>query len=294
MNKNITKFFAFFGINLVLDADKNSKWKTFINLLYNLSLIWAIIIIILQFVYHNKMCIEIDALGIIADKSQTLLPTLCHVIILLEAYFRKKTHEELNKTINRIQEKLPFIAITTDNSLQKSILKYFICLNGVCFASEMMILYFVKPGPFCLSIQVKTLALIVMRLNDFQFIFYVLQLMNALTTINQNLGSIRRNHISDKHLNIIQKMSSHIWKASDLMNHRFGWSILSTVSTNFLLLVMSGYWTMFNVYNGRYTTFEFSIVSISFTISPTVNLMWLCFICSKCVENVGLILYHNM
>ena len=222
------------------------------------------------------------------------MPTICHVIILLEAYLKKSHHEELNNTINRTQEKLSFISITTAKSLHHTIIKYFICLNGVCFASEMIILYFVAPGPFCLSIKVKTLALIVMRLNDFQFIFYVLKLKNALTTINQNLGSLRKNQNSYNHLNIIQKMSSHIWKASDLMNHRFGWSILSTVSTNFLLLMMSGYWIMYNVYNERFLNrkLSFAIVSVSFFISPAVNLMALCFICSKCVENVRLRFNH--
>lgn len=286
MNKNITKFFAIFGINLVPDDDQDAKWKKLINILFILSLVWSILLIFLQYVYHSKLNAEPDTLGLIADKSQTLLPTLCHVIILLEAFFRRSTHKELNKSLQKIRENLPFIAITTSNSLQKSILKYFVCLNGVCFASEVIILYFVAPGIFASSIKVKTFALVAMRLNDFQFIFYVLQLKHALMTINQNIGSVRRTHISNKHLNIIQKMSCNIWKSSDLLNLRFGWSILSTVSTNFLLLVMSGYWTMFNVYNGRYTSFAFSIVSISFTISPTVNLTWLCYVCSKCIEEV--------
>lgn len=280
MDSYFTKAFIFFGINL---SHLSSKFKVLQLTVYLVNLLVCSYILCFQKIHQNFLYTQKSVVSIVADMLQTLIPTLCHLMVLLQAFIQRINHRKLDSMMQIVfadiaGTKSEINSITMGNQL----LKYFVILNMVCLTSESVPLYLVKHINWSLTIRLKTLALIVMRLNDFQFIFYVLQINEVLKKINQELLK------KDRNLSTIKKVLNNIWVTLHYLSKRFGFALLCTVMANFIVCLMSSYWIMYNIYYDRFSTWTYIISSSSFIVSPIVNLIILFRVCSSCVQKVSI------
>lgn len=253
----------------------------------------AIFMIILQYLIRDKLYYINDVIGQAADGMQIIMPLMSYLVIICESNWKKVVQEDLNKSIYFIQRKLR----QDQKKLIQILIKYFLMMNGVCAISEILIIIFSADNQkWRNNILFKTFLLIANRLSDFQITFYVLQLTHSLKQLNTNLSKSPQCELKKefcKRLKSSAEIVNEIWKANYLLNLRFGLSLLFTVTTNFLIFISSSYWIAYKLLSGGYNTTEYAIASISFIISPIVNLIVLFYCCSCCTSQVLKILVRE-
>lgn len=272
------KIFVLFGTNLT-QINLNRK---FLHLtVYLMNFLACCYILGFQKIHQNFLYQQKSMVSVVADMLQTLIPTLCHLLVLLQTFIQRIAHRKLNSMVLKLIDDLVDLKSEYNSKVVgESLLNHFVALNMVCLASEIIPLYLVEAINWSLTIRLKTIALIVIRLNDFQFIFYVLQINEVLEKINQELWQKHRN------LSAIRKILNHVWKTVEFLNQRFGFSLLCTVIANFIVCLMSSYWIMYNIYYDRFETWTYMLSSTSFIVSPIVNLIILFKVCSSFVNKV--------
>ena len=250
-------------------------------MIYSMNILICSYILCFQKIHQNFLYTQKSTVSIVSDMLQTLTPTLCHFIILLQAFTQRINHRKLDAMMLKVVDDQPDLKTEINSKIiGDCLLNHFVILNMVCLASELIPLYLVESINWSFTIRLKILALIVMRLNDFHFIFYVLQINKALEIVNEELLKAERN------LSAIRKIINHIWITLGLLSKRFGFSLFCTVMANFIVCLMSSYWIMYNIYYGRFRSWTYTVSSTSFIVSPIVNFIILFRVCSSCVHKV--------
>lgn len=280
MESILPKLFTTFGISLVHGPMTLQR-----KIIFLVNILISVYILIYQLRHHSYLYQHDNVIGQVTDMFQTMLPTSFHLFILAQTALKSKAQKNLHVVLKKIYRDLYNISKASDMhvALRWKYFKNFIVMNMVCLTSEFIVLYLVHDddGPWKVTIRLKTFALIVIRLNDFQFMFYVFQLNIALEQIKLHLSQKNRDILLIKHISI------DIWRASDLLNKRFGISIFCTVFSNFIVCLMSFYWIMYNVYNDRYFAVWYAVASVLFITSPIINLNVLYYVCEQCIQQVS-------
>ena len=282
--------FQAMGLTIAAKSDKNNlKNDRKLKILNGCCITFALCLLIMQYVLRKYLYYSKDLIGQATDWVQMILPIMSHLVVVCEAKWKKNVQEDLNARMYVIQKKLDY----DQKTLKKILIKYFLILNGVCLSSEILIITMASHNKeWIINISYKTFSLIVTRLSDFQFLYYILQLTYFLKNINKNLS--RNNHfdISKNYCRRLKKSGkivNEIWMASDLLNLRFGLSLLLTCSSNLLLFIASSYWVLYQLICGGYGILNYAIASISLNISPIVNFSVLFYCCSNCIYQVTII-----
>lgn len=294
MKSNFTTLFKVFALCLT-NGTENSKSQRFLQAICGIYIIFTICMLVFQLLVRNAIYYNYEIVGQICDIVPGMLPTLTHLLILMQSFSKVKVHRKLNKTIKSIRVLLADIlkvGSQNESFLRKNLINYFLALNGICMLSEIIIISIPKERKWTYNIIVKTFPLIVNRLSDFQFLFYVIQIKFAIRMINQKLGKARglTRHLKIKRIKLVL---NKIWRTSDLLNMRFGFSLLWTVTTNFLVLLTSCYWISYKFYSGGYSSVSYEVASLLFVVSPVVNLSIMFFTCSSCIKEVNSIVFKN-
>ena len=161
----------------------------------------------------------------------------------------------------------------------------------MCLIFEIIVLIIPKWGIWKNTLAIRNFALVVNRLNDFQFLYYIMKLTKFLRILNEKLLFVESVGEKRNMLKLVGKFYNEIWEISDLLNKRFGLTIICTVSSNFLALVISTYW-MFNHTYFKFYSFKNicgTISSVNCFFPPTITLILLCFVCSRCCQQVKII-----
>lgn len=286
MDSYFIVIFRSFGLNLVAKEGKyKQKIERRLKLISIFFMCFVIFMMILQYLIRSLLYYNKDLIGQATDWVQLILPVLSYLVIVCEANWKKQVQENLNKRMYSIQEKVKH----DQKHLIRILVKYFLMMNGVCVMSEILIIL-LSTGDIKWRNNncYKAFSLIAVRLSDFQFIFYVLQLTQYLKSINKNLSKTQRYEISTRYCRRLKNLAeivNEIWMLHQLLNLRFGLSLFSTVTSNFLIFTSSSYWIAYKLITG-YNNTNYAIASISFIISPVVNLTVLFYCCYCCTSEV--------
>ena len=284
--------FHYFGMNLIPFKNHSEKISQIINLSFTL---FNIFLITLLFQYPKEFFHQdIDLLGWTTDVVQTVFPILCHVVILLEANLKKNIHQNLDKKFMKIYKETGELFENEDIKVDHSAAKYFLFTNGICFMIEMCTYIVIKTRIWRHNLLIRSFAMVANRVNDFQFVYYVLKLNFVLEIINRKIKKVEKSHEKIEILKKIKIISNDIWETSDLLNTRFGFTIVWTVSSNFLAFIISLYWMFEHSYFEalRYKKFATAIVANLCIFLPVISCTILCFACSKCYFQVIILLIY--
>ena len=287
-----------FNINSTTKLESKEFWESIWKIVNFLHFSWCAFLIIFQFFIHDELHAEDTGIGILSDELETLLPIFCNAVLLIEAVRKKALQQKLSKTLEIIDQKINKLFLYEFNTAiaKKNLIKYFFLLNGTCTFVEIFILAFPKPRKFLLAILLRTSSNICNRLNDFQFICYILTIRNGLNSINRNLvrnsfcNKFRfigiKEEIRNNNLWILRGIISEVWRASNYINLRFGFSVLWTITNNFNALIISCFFIYFRISIGNYHTLYDVIPSVSFVLPPLINMSIIFYVCWNCVEEV--------
>ena len=281
MDNFFPKLFTIFGVSVIHNGPMTLKRE----IIFAVNVFICVCILLIQFKDHNYLYDQKEVIGQVTDMLQTLLPTFVHLFVLSQTVLKRKNQRNLELVLKKIYRDLTRFPETSSDiniALRKGNYTIFFVMNVICLTSELIVLYLVNndEGPWKVTVRLKTFALIIIRLNDFQFMTYVLQINKALKQINLHLSSQTRN------IHLIKDVLIDVWKAQDILNKRFGISLFYTVTSNFVVCLMSSYWIMYNVYNGRYDALWYAVASILFITSPIINLSVMYYICEQCIQEV--------
>lgn len=289
-NNNFIFIFKVFGLNMIRSED--SKTRTSDNIRKMLSafyISWCIFLLILQYVVQDQLYYVTEILGMMTDMLQTVLPLSSHLVSLVTAITKRNHHRKLHEKLSEIYDDLNAKCMYKNDAI-KSSRKCFIMFVGFCFVNQVTILLLPKHNLWTFSLLVRASSEFIIRLNDFQYLFYVLQLNHVYKTMNgilknaANPEEFSKSHSND--MTSLKKLTNNIWKAADLIKKRFGLSLVFTVTTNFVVVLSSAYWISFKVKRRAYINIPLTLTSIFLIFSPIVNLIALFFVSANCMKNV--------
>lgn len=300
MDSSFQILFNALGFNLNGSDHSDSKefWEIIWKIVNFLHFSWCAFLIVFQFFIHDELHSEDTGIGILSDELETLLPIFCNAVLLIETARKKSLQRKIIMTFDKIDQNINKLFLYEFNSkiTRQTLIKYFILLNGTCTFVEVFILAFPKPREFLLAILLRTSSNICNRFNDFQFICYVLQIHHSLNSINRNVNKHSfsnkfrfigiKQETRNKNLETLKGVLSEVWRASNYINLRFGFSILCTITNNFNTLIISCFFIYFRINIGNYHTIFDVIPSVSFVVPPLVNMSVIFYICWRCVEEV--------
>lgn len=290
MNRNHFLFiFKVFGLNSI--PEDRTNCNNFRKVLTVFYISWCIFLLLLQHVVQEQLYYITDNLGMITDMIQTILPLVSHLIILISAVVKRNLHQKLHQKLSEIFRSIDAKCMYKNNPLaMKSCTKCLTIFIGFCFFNQIMIMSLPKHRLWNYSLLVKTSSEFIMRLNDFHCLFYVLQLNHVFKTMNRILEKAAHpREFSKSHVNnmiFLKRLTNNTWEAADYINQRFGFSLVWTVVTNFVLILSSAYWISFKAVNRAYKTIPLTLTSILLIFSPIVSLIALFFVSAKCMQNV--------
>lgn len=205
------------------------------------------------------------------------LQIFAHLIILLEAHFKRRTHKRLKETLKKIYQDLSSLPLKKP-SATKNLFWSFIALNGVCTTMIFFIVYLAVDFQLRNSNMLAAYSCLVKQLNDFFLIFYVQQLKQIMKLMEKEINC--------NNMKVVGSILLDIYKANMYLKKVFGASILASVIANFLEFVFGAYWNVFILRsdNENFNTLEMFLC----TFFPLINLCVLFFVCTDYVKQVNL------
>lgn len=278
--------FHVFGINLVSSLTPNSTRSRIFQIINFSMIIFNTFLLIIQYEYPEEFYDYVFLIGMLADVVQTALPILCHIIILLVANLKKKVHRKLDQKMKDVLKGFQELPMDNKNNFHQTSASCFIFSIGLCFVIDGVTHKTVAPKQkaWSNSLMIRNLATFTNRLNEFQFLYYVLKLTSALKVINKNIFEAKSQYQKIHMLKISSKVLSDIWTATDLINKRFGFTLVCTVTCNIVAYIISLYWIIRHTYFGVFASqgLEHILASISVASPPIVTLLVLFYACSNC------------
>ena len=171
MESFLLKMFSLSGIDQV-DLKSNLPKKPKFMVIFFFTL--CVCLMICQYVWYEIFYYRASKMDII----QFNTPIVIHMVILIDAFIKRKTHAKIRIKLEEIHSDLSII-IRSRPCISESLKNYFAILNVACLLTDYMIIFWLRDLPTILTVIVVGFAMIFNRLNDFQFDFVHLSLMKS-------------------------------------------------------------------------------------------------------------------
>lgn len=254
----IFRFTALFPYNAEYYHIGSSRIICDIILIANLALV-------LSFnVYHvsfNNIFFSVDKIGQLGDFLETSLPLIVHITMLLEGKFKIQRTWKMHYILKDIDSTLKDVNISNyleaEKKFHRLYLLKFLVLNTIPTLIEIFIICTIPYDIGWLTAWCTRLfSLIVLRLGDSIYIYYVdhltkyMSLLNFELTMMRNLQtrSLLEKFEFKKKLTKLKEIDWKIWYLSHLINKRFEWFLAMIVFNHTVNLIIDSYWIFSTIY----------------------------------------------
>jgi hypothetical protein len=265
-------FFQLNGLCTVQLPNKNSIrefFLCFISLFY-ISLIGVLFVAAYQ--HQNTWFTNRDPVSKLTDVMQLMCPVVAHIVCTIESLTRRQKQKKIFQLANNIDKKLLEIGINVpeaNENLFKHFLMKFLLSIVISTGTELMIIYRICCGSWMEQWCGKVGSFFIDRVSDLQFLFFLdylenrgkclndelLRLVILMKERNKLLGHDRKNYHMYRRLKVLKYLHNQCYKLMLNVNKRFAWSILATVTSNFMCLTVGMYWIYANFHYGTERTY---------------------------------------
>lgn len=269
-------------------------------LLWNLTHMLALALITGHVIANpTRVFFTQDAIGTITDVIQLACPFLAHFVVLAEAIRTKALRSGIWRQLHDIDGRLvslrrhPEQSARVARNSQLGYLRKVCAAHLICVATEVRIMSCIGANKMWSNLwQASIFTLVTIRSHHFYYIWFVDELkwrMNVhcaeLERCGGGDGLCERDHQLLRVLRVVRENHGQMWLVAERMNEVFGWTLLTTITANFVCLSVNLYWNYAALYFGSN---RFWVESLLGSFPLAVEVVVLCYSCEQWQEAVSI------
>lgn len=247
--------------------------------------------------FAKDIFFEDDITAQFIDICQLIAPFLAHFVILLDSLFSVQNRIGIFERYRQINFKFMALNIDVEFYQKRSILRYFLRSSFIIVVSlwiDIWLLVTVYANrQWFYHIVTSNYSIFSCRFCRFFYIFIVDLLECRIDLLNKQLIHIgnlyQMKYLTMKQasikfqLKILKDIYTDLWKVRDLIELSFGWSMLATMTADFVHATVNLYWNYVGFYFGPNPFWKQMLIALVPTFLTLAFLFYSCEMCSSSV-----------
>lgn len=282
--KQIRIYIMVFMVFGLWTSFKNAKCK----LALRLNSVFSIAIVIFLYtsaIYLNAFFAYTTIAHTVANYLYLLIVST-HLIVIVESIIKSKHQSRLIQKFTLIdrlfQEKLK-IFILYKNAKRQIFIRNLILIAIFASMKGFLNLYIHFNHGAYNFMWIELYSVWVLYLRHIQVLFFIGLMKTRLNLINDELENIKKGEMCDRLLHLKQ-IYSELYEICQLIDMAFGWSLLATITQNFVDITSNCYWEY-----TEQTDTKYKIIGFILLAPHVIMLTVLCSCCSSCQQQVMII-----